>query len=148
MRSIIVLPTLALLAFTIYKVTLSILKTLRQNRKAKALGCKHPPTLPSADPFGIQMAIDTTKANANKRMPTWAVGLIQEMCQTYARPCLTFYLKFPPGTREIFTVDPRNVQTVLATKFKDFELPGARVGNFGPLLGRGIVRTSKDREFS
>jgi hypothetical protein len=39
----------------------------------------------------------------------------------------------------IFTVDPKNVQTILATQFKDFGLGDARNNNFKPLLGHGIV---------
>lgn len=38
----------------------------------------------------------------------------------------------------IFTVEAENVKTVLATKFKDYELPSLRKRAFHPLLGYGI----------
>lgn len=42
------------------------------------------------------------------------------------------------GRSYIFTIDPRNVQTVLALKFKDFDLGDNRNYAFRPLLGQGI----------
>lgn len=36
------------------------------------------------------------------------------------------------------TIEPRNVQAILATKFKDFELGDNRKKSFEPLLGQGI----------
>jgi cytochrome P450 len=42
------------------------------------------------------------------------------------------------GRSYIFTIDPRNVQTVLALKFKDFDLGDNRNYAFRPLLGHGI----------
>lgn len=38
----------------------------------------------------------------------------------------------------VFTVEAENVKTVLATNFKDYELPAARKRAFYPLLGFGI----------
>ena len=38
----------------------------------------------------------------------------------------------------LFTVDAENVKTILATKFKDYELPFRRKSAFCPLLGFGI----------
>ncbi|KAL1599827.1 hypothetical protein SLS60_007632 [Paraconiothyrium brasiliense] len=42
------------------------------------------------------------------------------------------------GDKVLFTCDPRNIQAILATKFKDFELGQVRTGSFAPLLGHGI----------
>ncbi|KIM98612.1 hypothetical protein OIDMADRAFT_105115 [Oidiodendron maius Zn] len=42
------------------------------------------------------------------------------------------------GRALIFTVEPRNIQTVLADKFKDFELGDYRKKALLPLLGHGI----------
>ena len=38
----------------------------------------------------------------------------------------------------IFTIEAENVKTVLATKFRDYELPSRRKEAFHPLLGAGI----------
>lgn len=45
------------------------------------------------------------------------------------------------GRQVIFTVEPKNVQTVLALKFKDFELGYYRNKAMRPLLGYGIFST-------
>ncbi|GAB7349065.1 hypothetical protein MBLNU459_g8025t2 [Dothideomycetes sp. NU459] len=42
------------------------------------------------------------------------------------------------GKRGHLTVDPKNIQAVLATQFKDFGLGQTRCNNFSPLLGHGI----------
>jgi hypothetical protein len=43
------------------------------------------------------------------------------------------------GGASLLTMDPKNIQTILATQFKDFGLGDTRIGNFNPLLGHGIV---------
>lgn len=45
------------------------------------------------------------------------------------------------GRSLAFTADPRNVQTILALKFKDFEFGKYRNEGFRPLLGYGIFST-------
>ena len=45
------------------------------------------------------------------------------------------------GDSFIVTVDPKNIQAVLATQFNDFALGELRTNNFFPLLGNGIFTT-------
>ena len=40
--------------------------------------------------------------------------------------------------RTLLTIDPKNVQAVLSTNFKDFQLGDPRRQSFFPLLGNGI----------
>lgn len=42
------------------------------------------------------------------------------------------------GTDVFVTVDPKNIQAILATQFDDFALGKTRRGNFWPMLGNGI----------
>ncbi|KAI9696901.1 MAG: hypothetical protein M1820_007976 [Bogoriella megaspora] len=42
------------------------------------------------------------------------------------------------GKKTLSTIEPRNVQTVMATKFKDYEIGERRHGSFRPLLGNNI----------
>lgn len=42
------------------------------------------------------------------------------------------------GRQAIMTADPKNVQAILAIKFKDFDLGNVRNKAFQPLLGQGI----------
>lgn len=44
------------------------------------------------------------------------------------------------SSRGIFTIDPKNIQAILSTRFKDYSL-GNRSTVMGPLLGRGIFVT-------
>jgi hypothetical protein len=43
------------------------------------------------------------------------------------------------GRDNLFTADPKNIQALLATQFKDFGLGPARHANLHQLLGTGIV---------
>ncbi len=63
----------------------------------------------------------------------------REMSVKVGRECKTFRIKYPPGETWYYTFDPKNLQAVLATQFKDFQQPAARVGAFEALLGLGIV---------
>ncbi|KAG9731232.1 cytochrome P450, partial [Aureobasidium melanogenum] len=49
------------------------------------------------------------------------------------------------GNEAHFTSDPKNIQALLATQFKDFGLGSARIGNFGPLMGDGIFASDGKR---
>ncbi|KAJ6179432.1 hypothetical protein N7519_009893 [Penicillium mononematosum] len=51
------------------------------------------------------------------------------------------------GRTHIFTIDPKNIQAVLATQFKDFELGSVRQISMHPLLGTGIF-TADGEEWS
>lgn len=44
-----------------------------------------------------------------------------------------------PGAWSFFTVDPTNIQAILATQFHDFGLGQTRIASFDSLLGSGIV---------
>lgn len=53
------------------------------------------------------------------------------------------------GQTNVFTTDPRNVQTVLATNFGTFDLGPQRAGMFWPMLGSGIfTQSSKEWKHS
>jgi cytochrome P450 len=45
------------------------------------------------------------------------------------------------GRKAIFTAEPKNIQAVLAHKFKDFELGSIRNGAARPLLGSNVFTT-------
>ena len=56
----------------------------------------------------------------------------------FIKKCYTQTFPNMFGAEAIFTTDPQNVQTVLALKFKDFEVGEGRRKFLGPLLGKGI----------
>jgi cytochrome P450 len=61
-----------------------------------------------------------------------SLALIRTWHQEYGK---TFKVQL--GRPRVITIEPKNVQTVLALKFKDFEL-GERNKALSPLLGQGI----------
>jgi cytochrome P450 len=53
------------------------------------------------------------------------------------------------GQTNVFTTDPKNVQTILANSFGTFDLGPQRAGMFWPLLGNGIfTQSAKDWKHS
>jgi hypothetical protein len=99
------------------------------------MGCKPAFVRPSKLPFGIDILkryIDTTREQILQndevvlyeelgRHPTWNQNIL--------------------GTWHHVTVDPKNVQAMLATQFKDFDLGPSRRNLFGPVIGKGIFTT-------
>lgn len=71
-------------------------------------------------------------------MPQYLKERTEGICEREGRIHATFYQNLL-GSPAVFTVDPKNIQTILATQFKDFGLGAARNNNFYPLLGWGIV---------
>jgi len=47
------------------------------------------------------------------------------------------------GNPMTFTIEPENIQAILAKQFKEFGLGETRNANFNPLLGHGIVSSPK-----
>ena len=55
------------------------------------------------------------------------------------RPVHTMHASFM-GTKFVLTRDPKNIQAILATQFKDFALGEVRHGVFHPLYVRRVIR--------
>ena len=139
MLRVFTLPLYAGVAFLVYQIVSLILQYRRQAIKARELGCKRPPSIPCADPFGIQLARLLIKADNEKRMTQYQVDRAEEMSVREGRLCHTYSVKIPPGRTNFVTSEPENVKAILATQFKDFGLPNLRILDFIPMLGRGIV---------
>ncbi|KAJ8108902.1 hypothetical protein OPT61_g7846 [Boeremia exigua] len=69
---------------------------------------------------------------------------VDTACAEEGRTIMTFALKVL-GQRSYFTNDPKNVQAVLATQFKDFGLGWLRNASFGQLLGNGIFSSDGEQ---
>jgi hypothetical protein len=72
------------------------------------------------------------------RFPAYLREREEVLSKSQNRPVHTMRLSIL-GNEAHFTSDPKNIQALLATQFKDFGLGSARIGNFGPLMGDGIV---------
>jgi hypothetical protein len=127
-------------------ITLSALYYLvtswRLKRKAISLGCKPVPVWRVWDLFGINMTVTMTKAMSENRLSEEIYSIVREVQEREGHKCTTCQVRFPIGLSHFFTVDPRNLQAVLATQFKDFQIPSSRLAGFRQLLGQGIVSDS------
>ncbi|KAJ5232375.1 hypothetical protein N7468_005331 [Penicillium chermesinum] len=138
------------LGFAAAAVVLQLLRLVVNSwyhaRKAQSLGCGSLPRYPCKDPFGIGTLRESMAADKEKRIPELSEQRVQLMADRENRFVTTFITR-NLGNDIIFTIEPRNVQAVLATQFKDFELGGVRRLSMHPLLGTGIF-TADGEEWS
>jgi cytochrome P450 len=104
----------------------------RFQRFARDNDCQPPHLSINQLPWGIDRIIQAFRSKGDildglifaryKREGTW----------TYTHTTLF-------GQHMLHTAEPRNLQAILATRFKDFEIGETRHRQFGPLLGYGIL---------
>jgi hypothetical protein len=132
MHSTLLLTLGALAAFVLYKVVSSISTSYRHAAAAKRLGCKSVPTFPSPDPLGIINIIRLIQSNNAGRLCAFFKDRFDTVSLQEGRTALTYQAHLARNWL-FFTCDPKNIQALLATQFKDFELGPVRAGTFGPL---------------
>jgi hypothetical protein len=119
--------------YLVYYLISSILASRYHARRAAELGCKPAFQRPYRWPLGIDLAKGVMDADKQDIVPTFFQGVYENECQKNA----TWEQNFL-GTPNFATVDPKNIQAMLATQFNDFCLGHTRKNNFAPLLGHGI----------
>lgn len=103
-------------------------------RKAKLLGCQAAYLQKNRLPLGWDQLQRFTEADKAGRVPEECVDMFaEEGCRTFTTKML--------GSTLIQTVEPKNIQALLATQFKDFALGDLRRRIFFPFLGNGIFTT-------
>lgn len=120
------------------RLILFVFSSRRHARKARSLGCEKVPFYAGQDPFGIYTLLETLDAAKNKLLPPLAEGRIAFLSHQYGRYVSTFLMR-QAGRENLFTADPRNIQAMLATQFKDFGLGDMRRNVAYPVVGHGIV---------
>jgi hypothetical protein len=138
MHTYITLLIYFLACFVVYQIASIIVSNRRHAARARVLDCKMPPRIPCPDPFGINNIRRLLKSDREKRMPEYLIERTEEVSHLEGRNVSTMVQSLL-GKDGFFTVEPKNIQAILATQFKDFGLGDARNNNFKPLLGRGIV---------
>lgn len=116
----------AVIAFSTVKVA----RLLQGWKFARENGCQETLHTVSHGLFGIGMVTAMLAASREKRF--------LELIRSWHRDYGTTFRASMAGRHVVFTVEPENVQTILALKFKDFELGTIRSNSFRPLLGHGI----------
>ncbi|KAJ5251197.1 hypothetical protein N7489_001607 [Penicillium chrysogenum] len=132
-------PTLVVLAI-IGCLIPSVYSTWRHAQKARKIGCGEPPLYPSQHPFGISTLLETLDAAREKRLPQLAERRIAFLSRRHNRYVSTFRM-CQAGRENLFTADPKNIQSMLATQFNDFGLGEMRRNVAEPLAGHGIFTT-------
>ncbi|KAK5690438.1 hypothetical protein LTR97_012306 [Elasticomyces elasticus] len=142
------LPVWGLAAFVLYKVVSMVVQSQRHAAKAKQLNCQDAPMYPDLGVLGYKGVQEMMKADKEKLFPDMMLARYNKMSEIHGRPCATY--KFNTlGQIVIFTVDPKNIQHMLAHGFADFGLGEARRGNMIRTLGDGIfVQDGKAWEHS
>ncbi len=123
---------LAIPKYLLYKLVTSLATSFSNARKARQLGCKPPPYFPSPDPLGIVPVFNIIKAHNKGRLPEHVMERSAKTSKQEGRLVHTMeaqFLRVPL----LNTKDPKIIQALLATQFKDFELGPIRFGTFSPL---------------
>lgn len=107
------------------------ISNLRDTYKAKQLGCQPAHRQKNRLPLGWDQLQRLLQSNRAGILPD-DVGRIfrEEGHYTFTSHML--------GSRMLNTAEPKNIQALLATQFKDFDLGERRRLSFFPLLGNGI----------
>ncbi|KAL4862881.1 hypothetical protein BDV12DRAFT_202646 [Aspergillus spectabilis] len=116
--------------------------TQKHARKARNWGCAPLPRYPT-DFLGIRTLREALKADREGTIPVLLQRRIEQVSTHEKRPVTTFLVR-QMGRDSIFTCDPINVQAMLATKFKDFELGSTRRHTLYPMFGVGIFTSDGD----
>jgi hypothetical protein len=119
-------------AFVLYLFISSISTRRRHAAAAKQLGCRPAPTEYNPDPLGLVNLIKTLRANSKSQILEYFRGVFDDVSLRMNKTVYS-YDTYILGDRVFFTCDPRNIQALLATQFKDFELGKIRTGAFAPL---------------
>jgi predicted secreted protein len=125
---------LAIFAATSYSV-LFVAQRLKAQRdhakRAASLGCQPAHFRPHKLPFGIDHVLRLMRADSRGQIPDEIEKIFKEQNKDT-------FLQVVLGTMQHATANPRNIQAILATQFRDFELGHFRRQSFIPMLGVGI----------
>lgn len=138
MHDSILLVLWAGVSFILYRLIAAFLTERRHRNVAEKLGCEPAYQFKLFDIQGIRNVTRVIKADKEGRVTDYLKGQIDDACALEGRNITSFDSRMP-GSRGIFTVEPKNIQAVLATQFKEFGLGERRNINFSSALGKGIV---------
>nr|B8QHP1.1 RecName: Full=Cytochrome P450 52-M1; Short=CYP52-M1; AltName: Full=Cytochrome P450 monooxygenase CYP52-M1 [Starmerella bombicola]ACD75398.1 cytochrome P450 monooxygenase CYP52-M1 [Starmerella bombicola] len=97
--------------------------------------CSMPRFIEKSFPLGIQRTMDMIKTAKSYTL------LEVQYDRVFNKFKARTYLRQAPLQYQIFTIEPENIKTILATKFNDFGL-GARFHTVGKVFGQGIFTLS------
>ncbi|KAH7268508.1 cytochrome P450 [Fusarium solani] len=124
-------------SYILYAIISNFIISRRHAAKARELKCEEPPFEKNRWPLGIDNLLRALAADKAQQFPVDIIKRFEDLgAHTYRYQIL--------GARNIRTADPKNIQTILANKFNDFDVGPSRRGNFLPMLGNGIFTADGD----
>ena len=117
----------------IFRVLLNYRKERQFQKFAAQHGCKSPYREKAKLPWGLDRFYATLRilSNGGDLLDDIVVKRFNETGKS--RESVSFF-----GRMIFSTIEPKNIQTIMALKFKDFEIGEIRHGAFRPLLGKNI----------
>ena len=125
--------------FAFLKTIESIFRHRYHTRRAKELGClpvqriRH-----NRMPLGVDNVYRLLTADGRKKLPQELHKIYLEQGNATGDGAVNTWMESKFGTSYYVTVEPRNVQAILATEFNDFEVGDVRNKASKSLLGTGI----------
>lgn len=130
--------TLALIAglsYVIYYVLNRFVQSRRRAAKARELGCEEPRLENSRLPLGIDLVKLAIQADKQGLFPEHLMRRAEGVGANTWRHSIF-------GQTNVNTIEPQNIQAILATNFGTFDLGPQRAAWFWPMLGNGIFTQS------
>jgi cytochrome P450 len=126
------------LVYLLYLLIQGTATSYRRSIISRKHGCKPIPKYPHKDPIlGIDVFLRNVRLAKNG-------GLLEDIQARHEKVMTTghyTFLQLMLGDSMVMTAEPENVKAILATQFKDFELPPRRKAAFHPIFGHGIFTT-------
>nr|POF26049.1 cytochrome p450 52a2 [Quercus suber] len=130
------IPLAALAVFTLaYFLVASLIRQRRFQAFAKANGCLEPTDFTGSWPYGVRDMIRTLKSLASGGDRE---DILDDIIGQGFRASPTFKCRIVDQSMLYMTVDPANVQAMVATQFHDYETGELRYHQLKPALGRSI----------
>lgn len=128
------LATLSLpFVYIIYGYIRSYYRAWQYARKSVEFGTGKPADRTYKYPGGLDMIMRVFDADKHHTLPTEFERITLDEMLNHPTWRTYFF-----GDLLLFTIDPENIQAILAKQFDDFELGPTRRANFMPFLGNGI----------
>lgn len=128
----------ACVSFVLYKIVAAVLEERRHAKNARELGCEPTHNPNGWDIWGVVAVWKMLQADKKALFPAHIKQRFEDATKAQNRQINT--LSSPQlGSPFLMTTEPKNIQAMLATQFKDYGLGERRNVNFFPLLGHGIV---------
>lgn len=137
MDSKLIIIGVALTTFFFYLFIHKLRKSQRLAAAAERLGCQPLRILHYRLLGAVDLIYELFNADRQKVLP-------QYLKERFARADATTFGHIFLDSKDIFTIDPRNLQAMLSTQFQDFCLGPTRRNSFVPFLGHGIFTEDGD----